>query len=188
MEHSFQDLRTNQRYLCPWCQRYAPRLRRRPTCSYRLQSRVHCVLTCEGFMWYYTDSLSSSRAFSAKTCSSILWYSPLSPALTDCAVCEEGFTSGLNYECTECPERESLSTVLLTGVAVVVTLSSAVLLSYLVRVVGDGEREETINRQGFWKGKMSSLYKIIDSRGSSSALKTTVVVWQIISQVCESSA
>lgn len=90
----------------------------------------------------------------------------------------------------ECPKRTSLATVILAGVAVLVTLSSAIILSYLRRVVGDGESEEIVNRQGSWKGllSLSSLYKFIDKGGASSALKTTVVVWQIISQVCKSSA
>lgn len=118
----------------------------------------------------------------------VLLHSPYSLTLTDCAVCEDGFTSGFNFECKECPKRKSPTTVLLAGVALLVTLSSAVLLSYLRRVVGDGESAEVVNRQGFWKGKISSLHKIIDEGGPSSALKTTVVVWQIISQVCRNSA
>ena len=105
------------------------------------------------------------------------------PPFADCAVCDDGFTPVFNFRCKKCLERESLSTAILVGVVVFVILASGVVLSYLRRVP-DGEESEKVGRfQTPWRRILTSLHKTLEKGWPSSALKITVVLWQILSQV-----
>ncbi|CAM9198733.1 unnamed protein product [Ectocarpus sp. 8 AP-2014] len=102
-----------------------------------------------------------------------------------CAVCATDSAAGYAYSCHNC-SGDSASTALGFGVAVlvVVMLVVAVIVSDLVRVVGDEAREEDGDRRKrrCLEAVFVSCHTAIVKAFPLTAVKTVVVVWQITTQ------
>ena len=99
---------------------------------------------------------------------------------TDCAACEAGYASGLQYSCYRCHRSEKGAAIggavpTLVFALVVVTL----MVAYLVRVVD----HPTSERVGRWNKRLSDFRDGLVRAIPFTAIKIVVVAWQIITQV-----
>ena len=109
----------------------------------------------------------------------------LSPlGASDCAVCVKDFAPGIAYSCRECSGDTTRSAV---GLAVAVGLAlltfAGVLLYNLGKVSHDGAEVGIEMDQRLWQKKIWSCQASMVNMLPVRAIKITVTVWQIISQV-----
>lgn len=96
----------------------------------------------------------------------------------DCAVCTDGYASGSSYSCHECSGAAGRSATWLAALALVVAVVVLVgLVSDLVRVVDDNATRTV------WGRRRSDCRRFVKKAFPLTAIKTVVVVWQIVTQV-----
>lgn len=107
---------------------------------------------------------------------------------TDCAVCEEGYASGVTYSCHACFDWRSLSAGIAVAGTVIILLIVFFIVSDLMQAVG-GEGADALSSGGAgrfdtpWKGVLFSCRNYIVNAVPLTAVKIVVVVWQIVTQV-----
>lgn len=104
---------------------------------------------------------------------------------TDCAVCGDGYTPGIEYSCNKCTGATRIfslgigAAILIVGVFVLVMVLSA-----LVRVEACSEQESKNAITSKWEQKINSCRSSIAKAIPLTAIKVVLVVWQIVTQVC----
>lgn len=101
-----------------------------------------------------------------------------SRSVSVCAVCKDGYTSGLGYTCSKCnDERHSLA---ITMGAILVAAAIAVVARSLM-VLGT-DTDVTAAVEGFSTADVGEGRSRLVRAKASEALKTIVVSWQIVTQ------
>lgn len=96
----------------------------------------------------------------------------------DCAVCTDGYASGSAYSCHKCSGAAGRSATWLAVLALIVAIVVVfVTVSDLVRVVGDDGSGTA------WGRRRLAGRRFISKAFPLTAIKTVVVVWQIVTQV-----
>lgn len=107
-------------------------------------------------------------------------------AYKDCAVCAEGYAAGLAYSCYECTEANGRISKGITVVVILIVVFMAIAAIYdtvRVRKNGTEDGEEWDNEEVAWKRRILSCRNFLVQAVPLSAIKTAVVVWQIVTQV-----
>lgn len=105
----------------------------------------------------------------------------------DCAVCAEGYSSGITFSCHECTGANGQLSI---GVAAVISflliLIVSVMISDLARAGDDsidGQARGSCTRSS-WTRRVRSCRDNFVEAVPLPAIKIVVVVWQIVTQVC----
>lgn len=99
-------------------------------------------------------------------------------------MCLDGYAPGTSYSCTRCAGATGQSaTSLAVVILVVAVLVAVVVIADLMRVVDERSDVGEDGAQGVWEHRRSSCHRVLVRAFPITAIKTVVVVWQIVTQV-----
>ena len=108
-----------------------------------------------------------------------------SPAYdTDCSSCSDGFVKAFDGSCHDCSETSSkIAVAVVSAVSVVLLLTAIIIWRHLGRGVEGDVRGPPGTLEGFLQRKITFFHQIMLKALPLTAIKITVVVWQVVFQV-----